>query len=602
MLHRWRQRAIDGSLDLEGALAVGRDVEAGSIVWGSVVSVGAEVRLTAELYSVKGMELARGRAEGPADSLLALVDSLGLDLLRKIWLAREPIPNLRVSGVTTGSVDAIRAYLRGQQHYRRSDWDSARVAFGEAVEADSTFALAHFRLGLAYGWSPGYGFGSSIARRHGQLALDYADRLPPRERMLMQAHALFQDGKVEAHDSMKRYVAIYPDDPEGWYELGDVRYHALPLLDLTFDDLVGPFDRVLELDPSLAPAMVHPLELAVTYGDSATFNRYFAKFEAAADSSYVQPYSVGKLYWEDPDSFLIAIANVEKAGARLDGAAMMGSYRSSEKTPDFILSGFRALLQSPDLSDRDRYQMLAMSARILASLGRLEESAQLYDTLWAINPNPPEASEIMGAVIAGIADSSFAARVFSIMASPPPIPGVDQLVQYFQAQYALSRGRSAEARRLIDQALAADTSMFPNLMPHLLSAEQGWADIIDGDTVGGIEKMKAGLNEAGYGPGPQMNYSQALRFALSSALAARPETRQEGIRRLRSSYWFGDVLIIPLAYFLLGQALEAEGDAAGAARAYAQFIHLWENADPELQPRVESARRALQRLSAEDVN
>ncbi len=41
---------------------------------------------------------------------------------------------------------------------------------------------------------------------------------------------------------------------------------------------------------------------------------------------------------------------------------------------------------------------------------------------------------------------------------------------------------------------------------------------------------------------------------------------------------------------------------AGAAAAYSQFIRLWENADPELQPRVETARRALERLAAEKVN
>ena len=56
-------------------------------------------------------------------------------MLREIWIAREPVPNLRVSGITTGNVDAIRAYLRGQQYYRRSSWDSAVAAFQQAVDA-----------------------------------------------------------------------------------------------------------------------------------------------------------------------------------------------------------------------------------------------------------------------------------------------------------------------------------------------------------------------------------------------------------------------------------------------------------------------------------
>ncbi len=62
------------------------------------------------------------------------------------------------------------------------------------------------------------------------------------------------------------------------------------------------------------------------------------------------------------------------------------------------------------------------------------------------------------------------------------------------------------------------------------------------------------------------------------------------------------MLHIPLSYLALGEALEAAGDRAGAARAYNQFIRLWEKADPALQPRVESARRALERLAAENLN
>ena len=40
-------------------------------------------------------------------------------------------------------------------------------------------------------------------------------------------------------------------------------------------------------------------------------------------------------------------------------------------------------------------------------------------------------------------------------------------------------------------------------------------------------------------------------------------------------------------------------DRAAAIRAYSRFVRLWEDADPELQPRVETARRALDRLTGE---
>ncbi|HSH75553.1 MAG TPA: hypothetical protein VLA09_07725, partial [Longimicrobiales bacterium] len=47
----------------------------------------------------------------------------------------------------------------------------------------------------------------------------------------------------------------------------------------------------------------------------------------------------------------------------------------------------------------------------------------------------------------------------------------------------------------------------------------------------------------------------------------------------------------------LGELLEAQGEAARAARYYDRFIELWSDADDSVQPRVEAARARLQRLS-----
>ena len=597
VLHRWRQRATDGGLDLEGALAVGRDVDAGAVLLGSVVSVGSEVRLTAELYSVKGTELAKARADGPADSVLALVDSLGLNLLRDIWLAHEPVPNLRVSGITTGELDAIRAYLRGQQYYRRSRWDSALAAFQLAVDSDSTFALAHYRLGLTYGWSLEHGgFGSPSARRHAGLAIRYSDRLPPRERTLVAAHSLFEDGELAAHDTLVRYVARYPDDPEGWYMLGDVRFHALPLLGPDYEEMFRPFDRVLELDPSMAPAIIHPLELSVIYADSARFYHYLGALEGAADSALVGPWKRVGRFFEQPDSVVASLGATPDP--RYYGAIVLaGAYRSRNATPDVMLPGLAAVESQADADERT--QLLGLQALVLASLGRLEEAQILYDSLWAIAPRRQEPFQSLLPVWAGYADRAFAARALAALADPPPVPEIESLFRYLRMIDALTQGRSAEARQLAEEALAPDTSTYSELLPPLIRAGLGWADILDGDTLGGLGRLQPGLNEAGYGTGAALAFGQQLRFALALTQASREETRAEGIRRLRYGHWLGDIVNFPVADLALGQALEAAGDPAGAAEAYSRFIRLWERADPELQPRVETARRALERLAAE---
>jgi tetratricopeptide (TPR) repeat protein len=49
----------------------------------------------------------------------------------------------------------------------------------------------------------------------------------------------------------------------------------------------------------------------------------------------------------------------------------------------------------------------------------------------------------------------------------------------------------------------------------------------------------------------------------------------------------------------LGQMHDAEGDPEQAAIYYAQFVELWEDADPELQPRVKAAQTRLEQIVRE---
>jgi hypothetical protein len=49
----------------------------------------------------------------------------------------------------------------------------------------------------------------------------------------------------------------------------------------------------------------------------------------------------------------------------------------------------------------------------------------------------------------------------------------------------------------------------------------------------------------------------------------------------------------PTLFERLAQLYDGLGDLENAALYYARFVELWENADPELQPRVEAARSRL---------
>jgi hypothetical protein len=52
----------------------------------------------------------------------------------------------------------------------------------------------------------------------------------------------------------------------------------------------------------------------------------------------------------------------------------------------------------------------------------------------------------------------------------------------------------------------------------------------------------------------------------------------------------------PVALFKLGEVEARLGHTDAAIEAYTQFVGLWQDADPELQPRVQRAREEIDRL------
>jgi tetratricopeptide (TPR) repeat protein len=59
----------------------------------------------------------------------------------------------------------------------------------------------------------------------------------------------------------------------------------------------------------------------------------------------------------------------------------------------------------------------------------------------------------------------------------------------------------------------------------------------------------------------------------------------------------GDQFYLAPSHKRAGELYEAKGDVANAVKHYREFIELWKNADPELQPKVAEVRRKVARLA-----
>jgi len=86
------------------------------------------------------------------------------------------------------------------------------------------------------------------------------------------------------------------------------------------------------------------------------------------------------------------------------------------------------------------------------------------------------------------------------------------------------------------------------------------------------------------------------RYALATLLQDRGD-ELEALRIYGSLY--ASPALEALGLLKRAQLHERRGESADAAEYYGRFLALWAGADPHLQPQVEAARRAAERLGRE---
>ena len=286
VLARWnREIGETADVELERALRVAAATGARYAVVGSGVGAGPQIRLTADIYDLAdGTQLGEGgQVEGAAEEVLGLVDALTVEVMRSILDATDRsslAQSFRLASLLTGSVPALRNYLEGDALFRRARFEEAREALQRAVERDSTFALAHWRLGETYGWIEG--IASEEGRRHKERAQALADRLPERERTLLTVTSAIGSNALGLREmqTLRAYLQRYPDDPDGWYLLGEAGLHSWTFTGISDDELEEALYRTVALDPTFSPYYEHALHWATAKGHA---QRYDSLMSAAAE-------------------------------------------------------------------------------------------------------------------------------------------------------------------------------------------------------------------------------------------------------------------------------------------------------------------------------
>jgi DNA-binding SARP family transcriptional activator/TolB-like protein len=248
------------AIDQRAAASIARRLDARYYVLGGVVEAGRRLRISAYLYdrSDGARPLAQESVESTADSVFAAVDALAAKLLVERF--RTPGERLsRSAAMSTTSLPALKAYLDGQSSFGDGDYPRALEAYARAVAADSTFALAYYRLSQAADWA---GRDEAVLPS-AQRALRFANHLSAQDSLLVRAFVEWRTGRLDDAERLYRAeLADHPDDVEGWYQLGALLFQGNPLRGRDATEARTAFERVLALDPDNADALVHLARIA----------------------------------------------------------------------------------------------------------------------------------------------------------------------------------------------------------------------------------------------------------------------------------------------------------------------------------------------------
>src|SRR5688572_22952775 len=556
---------LDADLARQVAL---RDGVKGVIV-GDIVQAGGRYVLSASSIATEEGSVLATASENAADQgeVLGAVDRRVKGLRERIgdsYRSLRATPSLEA--VTTPSLEALRRFSLGSRAYDvERDHDVAINLLTEATELDSTFAMAWRKLGAVYG--------SAGAGRQKQVyaiskAFAHRDRLTEPERY--EATAFY-------------HMHVTNDRPKA----------------------IAAYRALLELVPS------HPSRnnLGILYVLEGSYEEAITEYRRSieADSTKFQPYTnilgayaaLGR--WDDADRTLEAFAR--RVGENANVLEARAQLASGRRRYDEAERHARQLLTTHGSNPMHRTWATWLLQDVAAVQGRLTESAEFTRQTLAAADERGVAGE------AHFLDLLIAHRTLHVRG--------DAVGAQRELDGALAR-RPLESVPLLDRRYPAIAIMHAKLgKPDRARAvlEQYLRDVPDeiaGDRRMHLAAMRASIAQA------EQRHEEAIRefrnaiqfetcrlcrlpdLARAFDAAGMPDSAAAYYQRYTETpeqdriYWDGYYLAP--AYERLAELYAAAGKTEQAAAAAAEFVGLWRNADPELQPRVRAKQEMLARM------
>jgi tetratricopeptide (TPR) repeat protein len=231
------------SIDIKSSLNLAVITNARWIVVGNILQTSPNTIIAAQIIdAVNGQSLASVTISAmPGENVFNLVDRLTSAIKSKLDVSddarSENDPD--VADITTSSLEAYRAYCQGIRNYNRLYYFEATNNFEEAIDLDTTFAMAYYYLALIKDL------------KYIQQAMQYAENSAHRDRYYIRSKYAFYLGDYETFVSeLHSLVKDYPDEKEAYYSLGQYHFDKGEYLLCQ-----GYLDSALSIDPLYGQAL-----------------------------------------------------------------------------------------------------------------------------------------------------------------------------------------------------------------------------------------------------------------------------------------------------------------------------------------------------------
>ncbi len=589
--------------------AVANQFGAGLFVLGSIVEAGGRLQVNASLYS------ADGRLETSAEEIAedeAQVFGLVNKLARQLLAAGMGGPNARLNQVaasTTNSLPALKAYLEGESKYRAARFSDAAAAFQRAIEADSSFALAWYRLAIAsliasqpMAVSPGHAAAQAVR---------FSDRLSQRDRdRLAILESFFSGDASEGERRARAILSLYPEDMEAWYYLGEFLFHYGARRGRSVDEAGAAFARALEYDPDNFAGLMHlswVRSIQYRYAELETIAERMAELESGSEFPQFSRQLLAFLRGGQT-----AVSDlVDELANEPAGSIQWGSFRLALLDEGLASAAeIAGVLTDPSRPTSHRNRGYAVQANVEMARGHVRASAGVFDrwenlglktrfetplekraAIWANAFIPAEQSELerLQEELANLDYDTIYAPVTRAY-----------LIGLLDARLG-DRADALRNANELDRFSGTDTTAAGPLAAYYATVLRAQLALDEGDHRGALRLLDATEPDDWWALRPwSLLLSQAPeRYIRAQALEALGRY-QEALVWYASFGWVSaeEMFYVAPTLFRRAEIYERLGDTEQAALHYRRFITRWRDCDPELRPAVAGAEEALARIEA----